>query len=236
MEYCGGGLGIDVYQYAGTTSVTMSTLSTYKDWTSTGCFVDSVDSRVLPVPMGINGLTVESCLDACSSAGYEFGGVEYGQECYCGRTAPTTLATDGRCSMKCAGKLSLLFVLSDLAYTASPVGNDSEYCGGSNGINVYQSGNVAQQPQNLATYNNWRYMNCYVDSIDSRSLPFVPALDGSHMTVEMCLDSCESNGYLFAGLEYSGECYCGDRISSAVATDGRCSMLCNGTYLFQSSP
>lgn len=49
------------------------------------------------------GMTIDGCLDACDAAGYEYAGLEYAQECYCGRTFSGTVATDGRCSMTCTG-------------------------------------------------------------------------------------------------------------------------------------
>lgn len=81
-----------------------SDLSDYDNWDYVGCFVDSVDSRTLPNPMGISGLTVELCLDACNSAGFKYAGMEWSQECYCGNTLPAQEATDGRCSMVCDGE------------------------------------------------------------------------------------------------------------------------------------
>jgi hypothetical protein len=49
-------------------------------------------------------------------------GIEYGMECYCGDTLKqTTIATDGRCKMPCAG-------------------DSSEICGGSWGVSVYTLG------------------------------------------------------------------------------------------------
>ena len=102
-----------MYQYAGATPTGPSTLQSYDVWTSSGCYEDSIAARVLPVEMGVTGdLTVELCLDACKSAGYEFAGVEYAQECYCGRSLPPTPATDGRCDMTCKGAYLFLARLS----------------------------------------------------------------------------------------------------------------------------
>lgn len=51
------------------------------------------------------------------------------------------------------------------------------------------------------------------------------------MTVEKCLDACSGLGYVYAGLEYSQECYCSSALPAEEATDGRCNMVCNGEYL-----
>lgn len=51
---------------------------------------------------------------------------------------------------------------------------------------------------------------------------------GASITVESCAAFCQ--GFKYFGLEYAGECYCSNTIASTgvPATDGRCSMACNG--------
>lgn len=84
-----------------------TTLASYNGWISQGCYVDSVSARVLPAqtatPGGSGAMTVELCLDACHAGGYQWAGLEWSQECWCGHTAPTVQATDGRCDMACNG-------------------------------------------------------------------------------------------------------------------------------------
>ncbi|XP_048468622.1 WSC domain-containing protein 1 isoform X2 [Rhincodon typus] len=48
------------------------------------------------------------------------------------------------------------------------------------------------------------------------------------MTVSQCQDSCAERGYLYAGLEYGAECYCGNRITSSSARQEDCNMECKG--------
>jgi WSC domain len=52
------------------------------------------------------------------------------------------------------------------------------------------------------------------------------------MTVALCTSACKSAGYSLSGVEYAGECYCGNAFVSpgGPASDGftGCSMLCNG--------
>src|SRR5689334_16242914 len=47
------------------------------------------------------------------------------------------------------------------------------------------------------------------------------------MTPAACQEAC--GGYKYAGVEYSGECYCGDSLlnNHGPKTDG-CTMTCNG--------
>jgi hypothetical protein len=52
------------------------------------------------------------------------------------------------------------------------------------------------------------------------------------MTNAKCQDACRSSGYILAGTEYSGECYCDNQFrgAGAPAPDGeaQCNMVCNG--------
>lgn len=52
------------------------------------------------------------------------------------------------------------------------------------------------------------------------------------MTVALCTQACQTEGYVLAGVEYSGECYCGNTASNGggPAPDGLsgCNMACNG--------
>jgi hypothetical protein len=164
--------------------------------------------RALPVPMGIDNMTVEKCLGACTAAGYSYAGLEYAGECYCGQSAPPTVVTDGRCSMTCKG-------------------DSSELCGGPDGLSVYHSG-----PSVLQSYNSWTYSGCYEDSIAARTLPReITTISADSMTVEKCLDACYTAGFRYAGLEWSQECFCGQALPPRQATDGRCEMVCKGNSM-----
>lgn len=75
-------------------------------------------------------MTVSNCCAACQSAGYSLSGIEYSQECWCGNLfsgngGPAPPTPDGLfgCNMLCTG-------------------NNSEYCGGSNRLNVYRLANT----------------------------------------------------------------------------------------------
>ncbi|KAF4819422.1 WSC domain-containing protein [Colletotrichum tropicale] len=126
-EYCGGGNFINVYK----SSAAPKTASTVPaGWTGQGCLKDNVLGRALGVGMAVTGgpasMTVESCVAACSAAGYQIAGVEYSQECWCDNQIQNggvlTLPTDG-CNMLCRG-------------------NTYETCGGSNRLNIYASYNL----------------------------------------------------------------------------------------------
>ncbi|KAF9693906.1 hypothetical protein EKO04_008402 [Ascochyta lentis] len=77
----------------------------------------------------------------------------------------------------------------------------------------------------------WYYEGCYVDGAGGRSLSQGGAVQGQ-MTNEKCRNACRTQGYVLAGTEYSGECFCGNTLvfGGAPAVDGEalCNMPCNG--------
>ncbi|NXJ86206.1 WSCD2 protein, partial [Trogon melanurus] len=73
-----------------------------------------------------------------------------------------------------------------------------------------------------------RYIGCYVDNTRQRTLRGVSFLDYKKMTVFRCQDNCAERGYLYAGLEFGAECYCGHKIQASNASETECNMLCKG--------
>lgn len=49
------------------------------------------------------------------------------------------------------------------------------------------------------------------------------------MTIEYCINTCNSKGFSYGGLEFGDECYCGNAIENGQvpASDG-CDMACSG--------
>lgn len=54
--------------------------------------------------------------------------------------------------------------------------------------------------------------------------------DFTSMTVDMCAKYCFDLGYNLLGVEYGGECYCGNELQagSVTATASDCNMACAG--------
>ena len=87
------------------------------------CFVDNEGGRrVLPHKAHYSSKnTIEICKKLCFEKGYQYAGVEYSKECFCGNNCPKKIAprqTD--CNMDCSG-------------------DRSQKCGGGNRLNVYHS-------------------------------------------------------------------------------------------------
>lgn len=85
-----------------------------------------------------------------------------------------------------------------------------------------------------ADADTWTYLGCYTDQVGARTLSQVGYTLGGpgNMTVANCQNGCASQGYSFAGVEYSSECWCDNQLRNGggPAPDGEamCSMPCNG--------
>jgi hypothetical protein len=125
-ETCGGSNAISLFN--NTAYIYPSNPQVVNSYVYQGCYHEGTNGRLLSGPSYSNdtGMTVESCTAFCKGnmPNGVYAGVEYAQECYCAASLPTTavLETDTgheTCNMLCKG-------------------NDKEYCGAGNLLNVYQ--------------------------------------------------------------------------------------------------
>ncbi|KAF8329334.1 concanavalin A-like lectin/glucanase domain-containing protein [Cantharellus anzutake] len=105
-------------------------------WTLANSCVQDGDGtqRLLSTKSNLNNVTVDTCLSACDSANFNFAGVQYGQECWCGNSlnkgavvgqslnaSQCDLACNGDASQKCGGCWALtLFQKSGSSSSSSP--------------------------------------------------------------------------------------------------------------------
>ena len=77
----------------------------------------------------------------------------------------------------------------------------------------------------------WYPEGCYTDSVGGRTLSVGMGVAGA-MTNAKCRDACRAAGYVLAGTEYAGECFCDNQLRNkgGPAPDGesKCNMACNG--------
>jgi hypothetical protein len=151
-------------------------------------------------------MTVEKCATLCS--GYEYYGVEYAGECYCGDAilnGAFKLADQSVCNLACKG-------------------DSSEFCGGLSALNIY---GPAQDPAPLPTVPNFTPLGCFDDS--QRVLP-QRYISQAMMSHEYCFLTCTQAGFTYAGVEYGYECWCGNslpEVTHELLADS-CSQTCPG--------
>ena len=75
-------------------------------FTRSGCFTDAAQRALAADFKGDDNMTVEMCAAYCAS--YQYFGLEYGRECYCGnqRGGGSVAAPDSDCSFACAGDVT----------------------------------------------------------------------------------------------------------------------------------
>lgn len=68
------------------------------------------------------------------------------------------------------------------------------------------------------------------DNVQGRALTAAAYTSTTDMTVQSCISYCDGLGYIYAGVEWYQECYCGNNIingnTQTTATD--CSFPCTG--------
>ncbi|KYK54338.1 putative glyoxal oxidase precursor [Drechmeria coniospora] len=180
-------------------------------WKYQGCFVDvgrTIDQAgTVDVKM-----TNEECVQYCFGKGFPYAGTEYHSQCFCGQKLATggIKAADGDCSTSCGG-------------------NSTQPCGGPDRLTLYYSSQVKVPTVNPGA-DGWASIGCYSEGTTGRALAQgINAVPGAQMTVSKCTAACKASGYVIAGVEYGGECYCGNTIANGgKPTNSGCNMPCNG--------
>lgn len=128
-------------------------------------------------------------------------------------------------------------------------GNATQTCGGPNRLSVYSLNGAVGTPSpgvsstavatsSAAPITGWTSLGCYVDSVGARTLSTaIYTIPGENMTPVLCTAACKSGGYILSGVEYGGECYCGNSLLNGAgpAPDGNtgCNMACNGNAAYK---
>ncbi|KAH6691360.1 WSC domain-containing protein [Plectosphaerella plurivora] len=194
-----------------------------------GCFKESNTARELPRQLhSIPDNTNAKCIEACVEEDLIFCGTQYLSECWAGNNLPTQRVDDNNCNYHCSGDLN-------------------QVCGG-NGVRDLQGNifislfadtlrfdgdetNLPPLPEPVDPVvnpgvNGYVSVGCYMET-PGRTLPALRPTE--EQTVAACIDACSTAGYSFAGLEYGGECWCGNAIAEAALPAGadECAMPCN---------
>ncbi|OCF54481.1 hypothetical protein L486_08030 [Kwoniella mangroviensis CBS 10435] len=217
-QTCGGYYALSLYvstklNGAALSSDLLSVAATLPDgWSTASKCMQEVNGRALTdYSWATDAMTVPLCLNKCASLGYQYGGIEYGRECYCGNSLDNgadLTKTSTLCGTPCAG-------------------NPSTPCGGWNALQVYN--NPAYSYSN--TIVNGYVKTACLQEVANRALRGAAYKDETGMTVETCTQYCADRGFIMAGLEYGSECYCGSALvggASLLLTSGECKMNCVG--------
>lgn len=109
----------------GTDTSSYVDMTSSKKWSYVGCGTDNIGDRAFRGKSTSSPtMTVQSCIDYCSKAGFSYAGLEYSAECFCAnqldpRYAPR-VGFMGACGMQCSG-------------------DNSQVCGGWAAMSIYKA-------------------------------------------------------------------------------------------------
>eukprot|EP01064_Diplonema_japonicum_P020620 TRINITY_DN3021_c4_g1_i2.p1 TRINITY_DN3021_c4_g1~~TRINITY_DN3021_c4_g1_i2.p1 ORF type:complete len:680 (+),score=221.43 TRINITY_DN3021_c4_g1_i2:98-2137(+) len=170
-----------------------------------GCFKEKETAKVLNrLAYSSGSNTAEECVSACLWNGFQYAGVEAGEECWCGdgvAGAERTATTE--CDLPCPG-------------------DESQWCGDGHRSLVFATDKSKAAPTTAPAV---KFEGCHAYS----ELPVLAYRSRKGNTVEECTATCFHNGYTYAGLQYRSECWCGNSLSSNTkVADNMCRMPCSG--------
>jgi len=98
-------------------------------------------------------------------------------------------------------------------------------------MNVYQAPTSTSTASGAGTTTigsvAWTPLGCYSDSSSARVLSYAAA-ESSINSVNSCLSTCAGKGYVYGGVEYGKQCFCGSSLASGAksADSSDCNYTC----------
>ncbi|KAJ9115652.1 hypothetical protein QFC20_000979 [Naganishia adeliensis] len=206
-----------------------------KGWESLGCIAEGNQGRALiSAQMDSDSMTIDMCLNYCSSKGFGMAGLEYGRQCFCAKDSLSNGAslavTSNQWSVECC------LARDGLKLTVNPAPFQLHAMPG------YWNPAIASAVEEIASaVGTWRDSGLCLQEVAGRALRGA-AVRSAGMTVEYCLNYCGGLGFLMAGVEYGKatrilsctECYCGQKLEGGASISrqsGQCNMYCAGNTL-----
>jgi len=167
------------------------------------CVVDD-SSRLLDHQRDFRGsLTPGRCIRYCYEQGFRFAGVQFSYQCFCGNDPPhpASIAPQTECNKICEG-------------------DRNQFCGGDWRNNVFETG--------FFVNGSVAYGQCVVDD-SSRLLDHQRDFRGS-LTPDRCIRYCSEQGFRFAGVQFSYQCFCGNNPPphAKIVSQIECNKICDG--------
>ncbi|KAM0491044.1 hypothetical protein D7B24_002172 [Verticillium nonalfalfae] len=198
-----------------------------------GCFRENTPGRQLANQLyGNDENTIAMCVEACAAGNYVFCGTQYHRECWAGPTIPRERVADVNCNFDCDGDLNQICGGNGIA--TGPGGayislfaDTLRFDGNETNIPEPEEPVDPTDPIVNPGVDGYISIGCYTEAPGSRALPFFFATEDQ--TVAMCVDACSLRDYEFAGVQYGGECWCANAITTGAvpAPDAECNMACN---------
>jgi glucan endo-1,3-alpha-glucosidase len=220
-------------------------------WSALGCHADSSTARALGGgSYTSNNLTVGSCIASCAAKGMPYAGVEYGVECWCSPASAVNLnpASDG-CNVRCSGDpngqntvcgggyrinvfqndalIPASSATSAATSTAAPTTTSSRSTTLATTSTATKTSTSSSAASSASASAAWQSLGCTSDSSTNRVL-VGSYMDSGSQTPQLCIASCQSKGYTYAGLQYGRQCYCSNTMVNPKFGVTGCTTVCAG--------
>ncbi|EEY16875.1 conserved hypothetical protein [Verticillium alfalfae VaMs.102] len=201
-----------------------------------GCFKDNTPTRQLSNQLYGNDAGENAmCIAACGARGSVFCGTQYHRECWAGNLIPSTQVADANCNFDCSGDLQQICggngvgngagatYISLFADSTQWDGNLTRPDSGGGTVTPPVGGPVANPG-----VGGYKHIGCYTEATQGRALPTEGKVTSK--TVASCVAACKSLNLKMAGVEYGGECWCGNELrgGSVAAPAKDCNIACGG--------
>jgi hypothetical protein len=239
-EICGGSSVVSLF--GGPTTL-------FFQYSDQGCFSYSSSIRALSGTslLGNSDNSVEACAAFCLPT-YSLFGVENGQDCWCGNSINSQAQTlpEISCNTNCTepdgsvcGGSSAIeiygiktsFTVSSTSTSTSMSSTIQSSSSSSTTTTQSSSSSTSSSPSSTPTSPTYCSWGCYTEATNIRALSEAALVNYMSMTVEICANFClVQQGQQLFGVEYGGECYCGDTLNtdSASTMSSDCNMPCGG--------
>ncbi|TID00360.1 putative fungistatic metabolite [Colletotrichum higginsianum] len=195
-----------------------------------GCYRENNPGRQLTNQLyGNPNNTNAMCIAACAEKGYVFCATQYHTECWGGPRIPVEKVDSRNCQFDCGGDLNQVCGGNGFGETEGLGAFLSVFAD-----SVQWDGNTTTPapspdpagPEVNPGVGQYVSQGCYTEPADERALTYL--IPTEEKTVASCIEGCAASQYTYAGLEYGGECWCGNVLSakSLPVDAAECSMAC----------
>ncbi|CAJ1970367.1 unnamed protein product [Cylindrotheca closterium] len=202
-QYCGGENSNSVYMSGAVVTSPVPALASDLYCGCTGDFNYEI-VRDMSHSAPHTGLSQSACIQYCKSEGYNFAGLQYANECFCG-DSPGSYGMSLNCFFFDNDKDGYRDFCNVVGKGACLDGSNECECGGVESNILFRTSQAISCPSVAQPADD--YIGCRNDLASNRDLDVL----GSHYSsVAECKALCLDIGFTYFGVQYGEQCFCGN--------------------------